>query len=48
MAWFALYLLSLLWATAGTSTQTQSSCCEYDVFPRRSGKQLPWGRGCDL
>ncbi|XP_055149977.1 cobalamin binding intrinsic factor [Symphalangus syndactylus] len=26
MAWFALYLLSLLWATAGTSTQTRSSC----------------------
>ncbi|XP_023378657.1 gastric intrinsic factor [Pteropus vampyrus] len=26
MAWFTLYLLNLLWATAGTSTQTQSSC----------------------
>uniref|UniRef100_A0A2K5L561 Cobalamin binding intrinsic factor n=1 Tax=Cercocebus atys TaxID=9531 RepID=A0A2K5L561_CERAT len=26
MAWFALYLLSLLWATAGTSTQSRSSC----------------------
>ncbi|XP_008583020.1 PREDICTED: gastric intrinsic factor [Galeopterus variegatus] len=26
MAWFAFYLLSLLWATAGTSTQTRSSC----------------------
>ncbi|ELK13503.1 Gastric intrinsic factor [Pteropus alecto] len=25
-AWFTLYLLNLLWATAGTSTQTQSSC----------------------
>ncbi|KAF5927393.1 hypothetical protein HPG69_018993 [Diceros bicornis minor] len=26
MAWFALHLLNLLWAMAGTSTQTQSSC----------------------
>ncbi|XP_062948481.1 cobalamin binding intrinsic factor [Cynocephalus volans] len=26
MACFAFYLLSLLWATAGTSTQTRSSC----------------------
>ncbi|XP_039101011.1 cobalamin binding intrinsic factor [Hyaena hyaena] len=26
MAWFTLYLLNLLWAVAGTSTQTQRSC----------------------
>ncbi|XP_062053848.1 cobalamin binding intrinsic factor [Lepus europaeus] len=26
MAWFSLHLLNLLWALAGTSTQTQSSC----------------------
>ncbi|XP_024429747.3 cobalamin binding intrinsic factor [Desmodus rotundus] len=26
MAWFSLCLLNFLWATAGTSTQTQSSC----------------------
>ncbi|XP_066216499.1 cobalamin binding intrinsic factor [Saccopteryx leptura] len=26
MAWFTLYLLLLLWAVAGASTQTQSSC----------------------
>ncbi|XP_006876522.1 PREDICTED: gastric intrinsic factor [Chrysochloris asiatica] len=26
MAWFALYLLSRLWAVAGTSNQSQSSC----------------------
>lgn len=33
MAWFTLYLLNLLWALAGTSTQTRSSCCKYSVFP---------------
>ncbi|XP_045341310.1 cobalamin binding intrinsic factor isoform X1 [Leopardus geoffroyi] len=26
MAWYILYLLNLLWAVAGTSTQTQGSC----------------------
>ncbi|XP_015974488.2 cobalamin binding intrinsic factor isoform X2 [Rousettus aegyptiacus] len=26
MAWFTLYLLNLLWATAGTSTESRSSC----------------------
>lgn len=33
MAWFTLYLLNLLWALADTSTQTQSSCCKYRLFP---------------
>lgn len=35
MAWFTLYLLNLLWAVGGTSTQAQSSCCEYGGFPKQ-------------
>lgn len=48
MAWFTLYLLNLLWATAGTSTQTQSSCCEYAMSPKELREAGTLGLGRDL
>lgn len=41
MAWFTLYLLNLLWATAGTSTESRSSCCEYAVSQGAQGGRYP-------
>lgn len=48
MAWFTLHLLNLLWAVAGTSTWTQSSCCEYGGSSREVREAAPPGKGGNL
>lgn len=48
MACFTLFLLNLLWAVAGPSTQARSSCCEYGVFPKQVREAVTPGTGRSL